>query len=109
VKIIYAPKGGEPQEFVWEPDDFGSREAELIEEAGGVQWKSFGEWANLIDTGGFRAWRVALWVLLMRQNPTLDLNEVQPSLKEVMFLHSDNEEKQEPGKDEPADTPTDST
>lgn len=108
MKIIYTPKEGESQEFTWEPDDFTAAEAETIEEAGGVQWATFGEWANRIDSGGFRAWRVALWVLMRRSNPELDLNQVQPTLKEVMFLHSDTVE-QEPGKDEPDDSDTDLT
>ena len=108
MRIIYSPNDGDEQRFDWEPDEFGSREAELIEEAGGTQWKTFGEWANLIDGGGFRAWRVVLWVLLMRQNPALGLNEVQPSLKEVAFLHGDYVDD-EPGKDEPDATDTDST
>jgi hypothetical protein len=111
VKIIYSPKDGERREFTFTPDDLGPMEAEAVEEAGGVQWRTYGQWIQLLMDGGARAWRVVLWVLLRRTDPKLDLNEVQPTFQEVSYIYDENEnlEQQEPGKDEPEDSDTDST
>jgi hypothetical protein len=117
MRFIYAPKDGEPQTFEFEADELGALEAELIDEAGGAQWKTFGQWVNLFEEGGFRAWRVALWIMLRRHNPELGFEEVLPTVGELMFgLRDDTATSAEPvvedepseGKDEPVDDTTDS-
>jgi hypothetical protein len=105
VKLIYTPEGGTPQEWRFEPDEFTSLEAETIEEAGGNQWATFGDWIGKVYGGGWRAMRVFLWLMLSRANPELGLNEVQPKVKEITL---DLEEPAKPGKDESGDVSTDS-
>jgi hypothetical protein len=107
VKIIYTPKDGEWQEFTLNTQDLTTIEAETLEEAGGVQWETLAQWAILFDRGSFRAIRVALWMLLRRANPELDLNEVQPTVNEISVQEDKPAEPE--GKGEPAATDTDST
>jgi hypothetical protein len=111
MKIIYAPKGEPEQPFDLDSDDLDTDEAEAIEGAGGEQWDTFGVWVNQINRGGWRASRVALWVLLRRTNPSLAFEEFRPRVSEVR-LRPDEEpelaEGEEPGKSETDDESTDS-
>jgi hypothetical protein len=115
VKFTYARAGQEPLTFDFDPNELGTLEAELIEEAGGTQWRSFGQWVDLHNQGGFRAWRVSLWIMLRRQNPSLAFEEVLPTVGELIIGIDDTETPAEPsedepseGKDEPGDDATDS-
>lgn len=104
-KFTYAPKDHEPQTFDFQFDDLDSLEAERIEEAGGEQWRTFGEWMGLIDRGGVRAWRAALWILLQRQTPKLAFEELVIKVGDITFeVDTDVPE----GKGESGDESTDS-
>ena len=112
MKLTYAPKGQDPQTFDFDPDDLGSLEAEALEEAGGSQWDSFGQWVNLYNQGGFRAWRAALWIMLRRHNPDLGFEEVLPKVGELLVTGDDAKtpaEESLEGKDEPAADDTNGT
>jgi hypothetical protein len=77
LRITFTPPGDEPRLFeLTDPTaDVTALEAEDIEEAGGKQWDTFMGWAMLMSSGGIRAVRVLLWILLRRENPALKLEE----------------------------------
>jgi hypothetical protein len=116
VKFTYAPKGQDPVTFDIDTNDLSTDEAEAIDEAGGTQWRTFGGWADLLNNGGWRAWRVALWIALRRTNPELAFEEVRPTVGEIIFEISDESKPDEPaeepesaeGKSEPGDDDTSS-
>lgn len=85
MKFTYAPKDGEPTPFDIDNESLSTDEAEAIDEAGGTQWRTFAEWADLLNNGGWRAWRVALWIALRRTNPALGFEEVRPTVGEIIF------------------------
>jgi hypothetical protein len=115
VKFRYAPEGEEPQLFDLNVDDLTTDEGDRIEGAGGTQWGTVPEWYDLLQRGGWRAWRVALWLQLLRTNPDLGFEELKPKLSEVDFTFDEDEPtpdertEGEPGKSEPSDDATDST
>ena len=100
MKIIYAPEGQEPRTFeLGSIDDLEGSDCELIEEAGGNQWDTLGEWFDLLGRDGYRAHKVLVWALLRRDNPSLDLNDLgRFKMKDVSFVATD--EEVEEGKDE---------
>jgi hypothetical protein len=113
VKFRYLPEGQDAQEFDLIVDDLSTDEALLIEGAGGDQWGTLAEWFDLINRGGWRAWLVALWLMLLRSNPTVGFEEVKPKLSQLVFNLADGGEidersEGEPGKSEPSDDATDS-
>ena len=113
MKFTHSPEGQPEHDYEFEIDDLPEQDAESIEEAGGAQWDTYAEWAGLLEKGGFRAWRVLLWILQRQQNPDLDLNEVKLKTKELKFNLTEVAE-QGSGKDDgantaPDDSDTDST
>jgi hypothetical protein len=109
VKFSHTPENGSLVDYEVEVDDLAEQEAEAIEEAGGAQWRTFAEWSNLLEAGGFRAWRVLLWTLQRRTNPDLDLNEVKLKSKELGFPPDQSVGKAKEGTTEPDDSDTGST
>jgi hypothetical protein len=113
MKFTYAPNDGEPISFDIDNESITTDEAEAIDEAGGSQWRAFGGWAELLDAGGWRAWRVALWIALRRTNPDLGFEEVRPTVGEIKFVTPDEPTPVEPeesaeGKSETGDDDTSS-
>jgi hypothetical protein len=113
MRFIYEPEGQEPQPFDLIPDDLPMREAELVEENGGEQWQTWGQWIYLINAGGIRAWRVALWIMLRRSNPTLELDAIQGKAGDIRVLAGEDEVVETAASEgernaEPADDSTDS-
>lgn len=115
MKIIYAPPGENPRTFeLGSIDDLEGGDCELIEEAGGNQWDTLGEWFDLLGRDGYRAHKVLIWALLRRDNPSLDLDDLgRFKMKDVSFEATDDEVEE--GKDEsgeavsvPVDAPTSS-
>lgn len=101
MKIIYAPDNGvEPYEFDFtDVSELAGHECELIEEAGGTQWDTFGGWFDLLSREGYRANKVLVWVLLRRENPSLGLEElVNFKMRDLTVVASDDEVAE--GKDE---------
>jgi hypothetical protein len=114
MKFRYTPDAGGFQDFELNADELSTDEAELVEGAGANQWGTFAEWFDLINRGGWRAWRVALWVMLLRSNPDLGFEEVKPNTGQLVFNlvdigDIDERAEGEPGKSEPPDDATDST
>jgi hypothetical protein len=64
------------RDYVLDPDELTGAEAEMIEDAGGTQWETFGEWISRLYRGGWRPLKVALWVMMRRENPRLDYEEL---------------------------------
>lgn len=68
MRITYAPKGGEPRIWDFEPAEISQPDAEEIEKRYGRLWDEFLE---DLRKGGSRARRVLLWHLQRREHPTL--------------------------------------
>jgi hypothetical protein len=102
------------RDYVLDPDELTGAEAEMIEDAGGTQWETFGEWISRLYRGGWRPLKVALWVMMRRENPKLDYEELaNVKIADVQIDLTEDEAtegKDEPGEatTEPADSPTDS-
>lgn len=105
-KLIYVPEDGQRQEFDFDPVRLMSFDAEAIEEVGGAQWATYGEFIDKLQRGSAKAWRAALWIKLRQQDPTLKFQHLVVKVNELIF--EDEDEDVEPGKDEPDVTPTDS-
>jgi hypothetical protein len=106
-KLIYEPEDGDRQEWDFDPVRLMSFDAEAIEEVGGTQWATYGEFIDKLQRGSAKAWRAALWIQLRRADPTLKFVNLVVKVNELIFIDDDDEDG-EPGKDEPDVTPTDS-
>ena len=72
MKVTYAPAGADPQEWVWDPDDFFQSQAELIQKRYGGTWDDF---TSGVRAGDARARRVLLWHFLRQTHPTMRLED----------------------------------
>jgi len=88
VKFVYKAEGVTPREWEFEPAKLMSPECMAIEKLTGL---TFQEWAESVKKGSIRSMHAYLWVLLKRENPTLQPKEVQFSPSEVDFQPSDDE------------------
>lgn len=68
MKITYAPAGGQPKVWDFQPAETSQPDAEEIERRYGKLWDEFLE---DLRKGGSRARRVLLWHLQRREHPTL--------------------------------------
>ena len=105
IRLRYAPSDRPAQSWEFDADDLDNLEAESIELVGGTQWDAFGQWFYLVTRGNTRAVRALLWMLLRRQDPLLDFNEVRFRTSEIAL---EDVESEPVGKDESDDTDTDS-
>ena len=106
VRLIYTPEGGDRQVFDFDVDKLRSIEAEDLEEAGGASWDTLMGWLDKFRRGSWKAWRAALWIMMRRQNPTLNFDDVAVDVGELEMETDDDAPGDAVGKDEPADTPT---
>ncbi len=84
-------KGADPREFVFRVDELTPDLYEPIEQAG--PWDALDEFTRLLRASNLRAWRVALWTCLRRDDdPTLPLDAVQPRPGEVAMRYEPDEE-----------------
>ena len=108
MKLIYAPEGGQPQRFEYDPGTSLSVEAEAIESVGGEVWDSYLQFGNKLGIGNVRAMRALLWVMLRRTNPDLEFDSVSYRLNEFHVDFEDVEGDEPVGKDELGGSDTDS-
>lgn len=114
MRLIYAPKGEEQRTYEFDTETLSGLEAELVEDAGGQKWETYGEWVDQFFRGGWRAAKVALWVCIRRDNEKFgyeELANLAPSDVGVDFTTADEDAgKDSEGEDttEPDDSPTDS-
>jgi hypothetical protein len=78
--VTYLPAAAEPREWTFRPMEVSSREAELVEEYLAV---TYAMWVKAFQTGSIKAQRVALWLLLRRDDPTLPLESVDYQVREL--------------------------
>src|SRR5437879_3742757 len=78
--VKYAPSGGETSEWTYKAEDLPSSDAEDIEDAMGV---TFDEYQVKLMTGGAKARRALLWVLLRRENKILKFENVSFKMGEL--------------------------
>jgi hypothetical protein len=72
-KFIYKPEGADPLSWDFDPDKMKSSELIAIEEATG--WTA-AEWGDAAERGSVKAVNALLWVMLRRDRPGLDLDQV---------------------------------
>jgi hypothetical protein len=78
--VTYLPAAAEPREWTFRPMEVSSREAELVEEYLAV---TYAMWVKAFQTGSIKAQRIALWLLLRRDDPTLPLESVDYQVREL--------------------------
>ena len=88
MKFVYKPEGLDPREWEFEPRKLMSPECIAIEKLTGLTLQ---EWQESVKKGSVRSMHAYLWVLLKRDNPTLQPKEVAFSPSEVDFEPSDDE------------------
>src|SRR5690348_10855217 len=104
--LTYKPEGSDPQEFVFNPDDFSAFDAEAVESSTGWTWDEF---LLHLRKGSVKARRTLLWTFLRRVHRGLHLRDVQFKNSEVKLeydqdemreiLHSVEEAPDQPGVD----------
>ena len=112
MRLIYAPKGEEQRTYEFDTETLSGPEAELVEDAGGLKWETYGEWVGQFFRGGWRATKVALWVCIRRDNEKLGFEELA-NLAPSDLLVDYTTDEEDAGKDsegedatEPDDSPT---
>lgn len=88
MRIIYAPTDGEKHEWIWKPALAPSSEAEALEEV--TDWP-FPEFLTRFIAGSTRARRALLWVLLRRDHPRLQFEQVRFTMGELADEYDDDE------------------
>jgi hypothetical protein len=88
VRLTYRPAAGEPREWKFRPLDLDYWEAELVEDTTGLTYL---QWAARFYAGSIRARRVALWLLLRREQPALALDDVQFRMTEFGCFYDGSE------------------
>lgn len=83
------PDSTDSNEYLLKPERLSSIEAEMVEPLGDGQWETYDEWWKLLEKRHRRAMRVALWVCLHRDNPSLQLDDVQPSVGQLTWRYDD--------------------
>lgn len=78
--ITYAPAGGDERTWDYKAEDLPSADAEDIEDAVG---DTFDQFQVKLMTGGAKARRALLWVLLRRDTPGLRFSDVSYRMGEV--------------------------
>lgn len=80
MKFRYSPEGAEPKEWPFKANKLLNAEAEEIERRTAM---TFGEWAAALERQSMRAFHALLYVMLKRENPTLQWDQVVFSGSEV--------------------------
>ena len=88
MRIVYAPHDGEKREWDWKPAAMASHESEAIEDATGWGWY---EYVQRFIAGSTLARRALLWVLLRREIPRLQFDQVRFTLDEFIDEYDDEE------------------
>lgn len=78
--VKYAPAGADEKTWDYKAEDLPSIDAEDIEDAMGI---TFDEFQVKLMTGGAKARRALLWVMLRRDEKTLKFNDVAFKMGEV--------------------------
>ena len=79
-KFVYSPEGAEPRSWEFDPTKLMSPECMAIEKLTGL---TYAEWLGAVERGSMGAIHALLFVLMKRDNPTLEADQVQFSLSEV--------------------------
>lgn len=78
-RFVYKPEGADPRSWEFDPDLLPSSEAEVIEEYTG--W-AYPEWWGHYRRGSMKAAHALLFVMLRRDAPTLEWDQVQFTISE---------------------------
>jgi len=76
-------------EWLFEPGELASAEAEEIELVGGVSWETYGEFQALLAKRQRKAIRAAYWICLRRTDPMLQFDDVSVKVSEVTWRYDD--------------------
>lgn len=78
--VKYSPDGGESRTWDYKAEDLPTGDAEDIEDAVGI---TFDEFQVKLMTGGAKARRALLWILLRRDTPGLRFGDVSYRMGEI--------------------------
>lgn len=91
MRLTWTPPGGDPREFLFRVEDLTPDLYEPIEQAG--PWESLTEFERTFRAGNRRAWRVALWTCLRRDDdPAIRLDDVQPKAGDLAAHYEPDEQ-----------------
>jgi len=91
VLLIWTPPGADPREFIFRVDELTPDLYEPIEQVG--PWDNLDDFVEAVMQSNRRAWRVALWTCLRRDDePDLGLAAVQPRPGEISMRYEPAEE-----------------
>lgn len=86
-KFIYRPEGAEPLSWTFEFEKMKSSELIAIEDSTG--WTA-AEWGDAAERGSIKAVNALLWVMLRRDRPGLELDQVPDfDMSEIAFEAAD--------------------
>lgn len=74
--LRWMPPEGPEREWTFSPLDLESHESEAIELVGGPWWETYDQFGRLFMKGSTRAHRAMVWVMLRREDPRLQFDEV---------------------------------
>jgi hypothetical protein len=91
MRLTWTPPGSDPRDLTFRVEDLTPDLYEPIEQVG--PWNSLSDFADAMQSGNRRAWRVALWTCLRRDDdPTLQLDDVQPTPAQLTMRYEPEEE-----------------
>lgn len=88
MRFIYAPEGVDPKTWDFAPGKMISPEAEVIERKTGMR---FSEWEFAVQNGSMLALHGLLFVLLKREQPSLQWDQIMFSFGECTWELDDDE------------------
>ena len=90
--LIYRPDPDTVREYRFVPAEVTWAEREAVEDVGGSQWDTWEQFAYRFMAGGMKARRVALWLMLRRESPRLQLHEVAVAEgSDLLAVYDDDE------------------
>lgn len=88
MKFTYTPEGVDERSWVFEPNEFSSTDAELIEKRSGMKLH---EWVDEVQGGSITAAHVLLFVLLRVDKPGLQYDQIVFKPREIGWTYTDAE------------------
>jgi hypothetical protein len=86
--VTYTPEGDKGQTWAHHPDEMRSLEQDLVEKYAGT---SFSQWTKDVLSGGAKARRVLLWLLLRKEHRGLKFGDVDFAWSELVVEPSRQE------------------
>jgi hypothetical protein len=86
--LVYAPEGGEPQEWEVDPTDFRMSEIKELELLSGKSWTDYWPSLGVKSVGDVRP---LVYLLCKRDKPDVKYRDIDPRLREVELKFPEDE------------------